>query len=230
MYLVCNRILVYLYLRHKKPVREIDFKKREWPNFKALFLICLVLIWLGLLSRNYWSSLDHDLMASIWEKVISILAGNLNPVRSYIITAVLMRQQETLFSFECGQIAKEHPLQGLILLKKVLIYVEKHSKRFFSRVCTIVPQNKWVYFIVLFITPLCNVKTLITDPITEMGAGPVELRGTVARVPKKIRQLLHMWTSVPPLPFFLHSTVPEEYSRYLWALSIVQDNKWSHFS
>ena len=34
------------------------------------------------------SSLDHDLMASIWEKAISILAGNLNSGHSYIITAV----------------------------------------------------------------------------------------------------------------------------------------------
>ena len=35
-----------------------------------------------------WDSLDHDLMASIWEKAISILAGNLNSSRSYLITAV----------------------------------------------------------------------------------------------------------------------------------------------
>ena len=39
------------------------------------------------LSRNYWSSLDHDLMASIWEKAISILAGSLNSGRRYLITA-----------------------------------------------------------------------------------------------------------------------------------------------
>ena len=32
--------------------------------------------------------LDHDLMASIYEKDISILAGNLNSGRSYLITAV----------------------------------------------------------------------------------------------------------------------------------------------
>ena len=48
------------------------------------------------------------------------------------MSIVLMRQQETLFSFECGQIAKKYPLQDLILLKKVLIYVEKHSKRFLA--------------------------------------------------------------------------------------------------
>ena len=40
------------------------------------------------LFRNYWSLLDHDLMASIREKNISILAGNLNSGRSYLITAV----------------------------------------------------------------------------------------------------------------------------------------------
>ena len=39
------------------------------------------------LSRNYWSSLDHDLMASIWEKAISILTGSLNSGRRYLITA-----------------------------------------------------------------------------------------------------------------------------------------------
>ena len=40
------------------------------------------------LSRIYWTSLDHDLMASIWEKAISILAENLNLGRVYLITAV----------------------------------------------------------------------------------------------------------------------------------------------
>ena len=40
------------------------------------------------LSNNYWSSWDHDLMARIWEKAISILSGNLNSGRSYLITAV----------------------------------------------------------------------------------------------------------------------------------------------
>ena len=40
------------------------------------------------LFKKYWSSLDHDLMASIGEKAILILAGNLNSGRSYLITAV----------------------------------------------------------------------------------------------------------------------------------------------
>ena len=38
------------------------------------------------LSRNYWNELD--LMASIWEKAISILAENLNSGRSYLNTAL----------------------------------------------------------------------------------------------------------------------------------------------
>ena len=45
------------------------------------------MIWF--LSGIYWSSLHHDLMTSIWEKAISIFAGNLNSSRSYLITAVL---------------------------------------------------------------------------------------------------------------------------------------------
>ena len=40
------------------------------------------------LSRNYQSLLDHDLIASIREKAILILVGNLNSGRSYLITAV----------------------------------------------------------------------------------------------------------------------------------------------
>ena len=69
--------------------------KLDWSVFLSLkpILILLALIWLGFfLSRIYWSSLDHDLMASIWEKDISILAGNLNLGRSYFITAVKANQ------------------------------------------------------------------------------------------------------------------------------------------
>ena len=52
------------------------------------------------LSRNYWSSLYHDLMAIIWEKAISILAGNLNSGHSYLITAVIRGLH--IFSIECS--------------------------------------------------------------------------------------------------------------------------------
>ena len=57
------------------------------PEFKANFLFFGIYIaWF--LSRTYWSILDHDLTASIWEKAILILAGNLNSGPSYLITAV----------------------------------------------------------------------------------------------------------------------------------------------
>ena len=49
------------------------------------------IICLGFLSRIYWSSLDHDLMANTWEKAISILMGNLNSGCSYLITACILR-------------------------------------------------------------------------------------------------------------------------------------------
>jgi hypothetical protein len=50
------------------------------PVFLNLKVISPFFWQYGLFSlfRNYWSSLGHDLMASIWEKAISILAGNLN--------------------------------------------------------------------------------------------------------------------------------------------------------
>ena len=50
--------------------------------FFGIYMACFFL------SRIYWSSLDHSLIASIWEKAISILAVNLNSGRSYLITAV----------------------------------------------------------------------------------------------------------------------------------------------
>ena len=40
-------------------------------------------------SRNYWSQLDHHLMAYIWENVILILAENLNLGCSYLIRIVI---------------------------------------------------------------------------------------------------------------------------------------------
>ena len=62
------------------------------PEFKADFLFFLAFIWLGFLSRKYWSSLEHDLMTSISEKAISILAGNklsLWYITSFLITFTL---------------------------------------------------------------------------------------------------------------------------------------------
>ena len=63
----------------------------------AVSIIFLAFIWLGFLSRIYWSFLDHELMTSIWEKAISILAGNLNSRRSYLITAVLFGAKTSNF-------------------------------------------------------------------------------------------------------------------------------------
>ena len=51
------------------------------------------------LSRNYWSLLDHALMASIWEKAISVLAGKLNSGRSYLITAIYYKYSITIWVF-----------------------------------------------------------------------------------------------------------------------------------
>jgi hypothetical protein len=62
--------------------------KFDW----SVLINFLAFIWLGFLSRIYLSSLDHDLMASISEKAISILARNLNSGRSYLITAVCADQ------------------------------------------------------------------------------------------------------------------------------------------
>ena len=80
----------------------------------------LVFIWLGFLSRIYWSSLDHDLMASIWEKSISILAGNLNPGRNYLITAVLQKKSglpQPIFGSKTTTVAATSPAcRGCILL------------------------------------------------------------------------------------------------------------------
>ena len=58
----------------------IDLLEFVLPNFFSFWhLYCLVF-----LSRLYWSS-NHI----IWEKAFSILAGNLNQSRNYVITAVL---------------------------------------------------------------------------------------------------------------------------------------------
>ena len=81
--------------------------KVHWQlNISSELLFQLKFMWLGFLSRNYWSWLDHDLMASFWEKAISILAGNLNSRRSYLITAVLKRQHNINTHREFSSLAK----------------------------------------------------------------------------------------------------------------------------
>ena len=42
-------------------------------------------------SKNYCSSINHHVMAIIWEKVVSIFAGNLYLDRNYLITTVQIR-------------------------------------------------------------------------------------------------------------------------------------------
>ena len=62
--------------------------KFDRSESKANLLFFQRLYGLGFLSKIYWSLLDHDLLAKIWEKAISILAGKLNSGRTYLITAV----------------------------------------------------------------------------------------------------------------------------------------------
>ena len=60
-----------LILSSSKFDRSVFLMLKPIPYFVGIYMTCFI-------SRNYWSSLDHDLMASIWEKAISILTGNLN--------------------------------------------------------------------------------------------------------------------------------------------------------
>ena len=68
--------------------RLSKFDRSVFLNLKAIYYSLGVSMACSFLSRTYWSSLDHDLMASIRGKAISILAENLNSNRSYLITAV----------------------------------------------------------------------------------------------------------------------------------------------
>ena len=65
-------------------------KRSVVMNLKPIFfsfLFFLVFVPLGFLFTK-WSQLNHPLVANMVEKVISILAGNLNSGRSYLITTV----------------------------------------------------------------------------------------------------------------------------------------------
>ena len=57
-------------------------------EFNANLLTFFRFILRALCSRNYGSLLNHNGMANIWEKVISILARNLNLGRSHLIITV----------------------------------------------------------------------------------------------------------------------------------------------
>ena len=110
-------------------------------NFKANFLSFLVIIWLVFLSRNYWSSIYHDLMSSIWEKVIWILAGNLNSGRSYLITAVKsgVEMSCNLFSNGVFVIVRIFPDLSVILTSKVA----RLSLNFVSKMWGKSGNDKW---------------------------------------------------------------------------------------
>ena len=77
------------------------FDRSVFVNLKPISHFFGRLYGLGFLSRNYWSWSHPNLMASIWEKVISILAGNLNSGRSYFITAVLFIVYSWLRRLHC---------------------------------------------------------------------------------------------------------------------------------
>ena len=60
--------------------------KSVFLNLKPIsYFFGVYMAWV--LTRNYWSLLYHDLIASIWEKATLILVGNFNSSRNYIITA-----------------------------------------------------------------------------------------------------------------------------------------------
>ena len=61
-------------------------------NWSLLLNILLALVWF--FSRIYWRSLDHNLMAGIWEKDISILAQNLNSNRSCMYAFLVIHVQD----------------------------------------------------------------------------------------------------------------------------------------
>ena len=82
--------------------------------------------WLGFLSRNYWSSLDHDPLA-FEKKAISILVGNLNSGRSDLITAVcLINYRKIIHSlYLFGWIINQHSTTTRKQEKAVLDYFLK---------------------------------------------------------------------------------------------------------
>ena len=61
------------------------WKKSKQNLVEKIFVDHQIICWFG--SRKH---VNHDLMASIWEKAISILAGYLNSSWSYLITAVFL--------------------------------------------------------------------------------------------------------------------------------------------
>ena len=52
-------------LEYRLHHRLSKFDRSVFLILKPIYYFFLAFIWLGFLSRNYWSSLDHNLMASI---------------------------------------------------------------------------------------------------------------------------------------------------------------------
>ena len=109
--------------------------------FKANFLFFWRLCALGFLSRKYWSWLDHDRMASFWEKAISILTGNLNSVHSYPITTVRNKDgviSEGIFNFNLSSKIEPNNCSSTfyIRLKCVLFFsLMKYLGKLLREVC-----------------------------------------------------------------------------------------------
>ena len=105
------------------------FDRSVFLILKSISYFFLAFIWLGFLSKNYWSSLDHDLMASIWEKAISISAGNLNSGRSYLITAVPVFSRDFSLVFVLLRISCYANWPDL-LWEKIVLVIEKNFCKF----------------------------------------------------------------------------------------------------
>ena len=135
-------------------------------------------MWLGFLSRNYWSLLDYDRMASIWEKAISILAGNLNSGRSYLITAVwkswkrssLRLSQKSRISFHCSNTIKNCKTTGYHKRLSGQVWKEKKRKIFESDFCNsisswqvsgVAQTNRMLFFALVLVCLLFSRKHLI---------------------------------------------------------------------
>ena len=107
-------------------------------------------LWLGFISRNYWSSLDQDLMASIWEKANSILAGNLNSGRTYLIIAVqlMLAQRGQIFYQAVLKIFRETRCMNIYAVKLRPLWKDKDRFEIFCEIkceCTKLWSNcEWI--------------------------------------------------------------------------------------
>ena len=92
-------------------------------------------------SRNFWSQINHHLMANIWGKAISILEGNLNLGRSYLITTVINQMKKVIIYLwfrrcQSGNTAQVIGCNGIMEETQLLqdtysTYIYRFSYRFF---------------------------------------------------------------------------------------------------